>query len=53
MAVRTSKLFTSHRSGTLQRVTLNANNIAADCQHVAARYQAEMSGKLSTSPTHT
>jgi hypothetical protein len=38
MAVQTSKLFTFRCSGTLQRVTLNANNIAADHQHVAARY---------------
>ena len=53
MAVCTLKLSTSHCSGALQRMTSNANDIAADHHHVAARYQAEMSGKFGMSSTHT
>jgi len=41
--VRASKVSSSRRSGVLHRSTLTAQDISADRQHVAARYQAEMS----------
>ena len=47
-AVHASKVSSSHRSAVLHRSTLTAQDISADCQHVAARYQAEMSGMIVT-----
>jgi hypothetical protein len=45
-AVHASKVSSSRRSGVLHRSTLTAQDISADRQHVAARYQAEMSGMI-------
>ena len=45
-AVHASKVSSSRRSGVLHRSTLSAQDISADRQDVAARYQAEMSGMI-------